>query len=126
MKLGRTLLVSSLALALGGAVAAPAFADMETTTTEKTTTYRGTVTELNPSSSTIILRSETSSAPTTYTFNKETVFVDETGKTISQEMIKNAPVTVHYTREGDRMIVTKVMRQPTTVKKETTTTTTTE
>jgi hypothetical protein len=126
MKIARALLVPSLALALGAVVAAPALADMEktTTTTEKTTTYRGTVSEVNPSASTIILRSETSSAPTTYTYNKETVFVDETGKVVTQETIKNSPVTVHYMRDGDRMIVTKVMKEPTTVKKETTTTTT--
>jgi hypothetical protein len=120
-------MVPAFAFALGGAVAAaPALADMESTTTTKTTTYRGTVTELNPSSSTIILRSESAAAPTTYTYNKETVFVDETGKTITQEMIKDSPVTVTYRREGDRMIVSKVMREPTTVRKETTTTTTTE
>jgi hypothetical protein len=121
MKRSCSVLVSALALA-GLVGAAPANAD---TITEKTTTYSGTVTELNPSSSTIILRGE-SAAPTTYTYNKETVFVDETGKVVSQETLRNSPVTVTYTRDGDRMIVTKVMKQPTTVRKETTTTTTTE
>ena len=118
MKFGRAALVSAFALA-GFLTAASVHAD--TVTTEKTTTYSGTVTEVNPSSSTIILRSESASAPQTYTYNKETVFADETGRIVTYEAIKDSPVTVQYTRDGDRMIVTKVTRQPTTVRKETTT-----
>src|SRR5215510_2421372 len=106
MKLGRVMLASTLALSLGLATAATSSADM--TTTEKTTTYQGTVTEVNPSSSTIVLRSETSSAPTTYTYNKETVFTDDAGKIVTYEALKDQPVTVTYTRDGDRMIVSKV------------------
>ena len=117
-----SVLVSALALA-GLVTAASVNAD---TITEKTTTYTGTVTEVNPSSSTIILRSEKAATPMTYTYNKETVFVDEAGRVVSYETLKDSPVTVHYTRDGDRMIVTKVTKQPTTVRKETTTTTTTE
>jgi hypothetical protein len=126
MKIARALLIPSMALALGALSATAVLADMEktTTTTEKTTTYKGTVSEVNPSSSTIILRSESSSAPTTYTYNKETVFTDEGGKVVSYEAIKDSPVTVTYTRDGDRMIVTKVTKDP-TVRRETTTTTTT-
>lgn len=120
MKRSCSVLVSALALA-GIVTAAPVNAD---TITERTTTYTGTVTEVNPSSSTIILRGE-AAAPSTYTYNKETVFVDETGKVVSYETIKDSPVTVTYTRDGDRMTVTKVMKQPTTIRKETTTTTTT-
>lgn len=123
MKIARALLVPSMALALGTFSATTVLADMEktTTTTEKTTTYKGTVSEVNPSSSTIILRSETS-APTTYTYNKETIFTDEGGKVVAYDTIKDSPVTVTYTRDGDRMIVTKVTKDP-TVKRETTTTT---
>ncbi len=40
-----------------------------------TTTYSGTVTEVDPSSSTIILRSESSEAPRRYTFTKKTTFI---------------------------------------------------
>ena len=110
------------ALALGGLLtAASVNADM--TTTEKTTTYTGTVSEVNPSASTIILRSESSSAPQTYTYNKETVFTDDQGKIVTYEAIKDSPVTVTYTRDGDRMIVTKVTKAPSTVRRETTTTT---
>ena len=123
MKIHTASLVSALALA--GLVTA-ATVDAQMVTTQKTTTYTGTVSEVNPSSSTIILKSESSPQPQTYTYNKETIFTDETGKVVSYEAIKDSPVTVQYTSEGDRMIVTKVVKQPTTVRKETTTTTTTE
>jgi hypothetical protein len=110
------------ALALGGLLtAATVNADM--TTTEKTTTYTGTVSEVNPSSSTIVLRSESATAPQTYTYNKETVFTDDQGKIVTYDAIKDSPVTVTYTRDGDRMIVTKVTKAPSTVRRETTTTT---
>ena len=115
------------ALALGGS-AYVANADMATTTktTEKTTTYSGTVSEVDPSSSTIILKSETATAPQRYTYTKETVFTDNAGHVVSYDTIKNSPVTVHYTRDGDRMIVTKVVQTKpagaTEMRKESTTT----
>jgi hypothetical protein len=118
MKVGRILVVPALALAIG--LAGSATAQM---VTEKTTTYKGTVTEVNPSSSTIILRSESSTAPTTYTYNKETIFTDDAGKVVTYDALKDSPVTIQYTRDGDRMIVTRVTKEPTTVRKETTTTT---
>ena len=124
MRISRFWLAPTRALALGALTAGPAAADMMEKTVEKTTTYKGTVSEINPTSSTIVLRSESSSAPTTYTYNKETKFVDSTGNVVSYEVIKNTPVTVQYTQEGDRMVVTKVIQQPTAVRKETTTTTT--
>ena len=119
----RASLVSGLALA--GLVAAGT-ADAQMVTTQKTTTYTGTVSQVDPSASTIILRSDSAPQPQTYTYNKETIFTDETGKVVTYESIKDSPVTVQYTRDGDRMIVTKVMKQPTVRKETTTTTTTTE
>lgn len=113
------------ALALAGLVTTSTVG-AQTVTTERTTTYTGTVSEVNPSSSTIILRSEESTEPAaTYTYNKETIFLDDQGKVVTYDTLKDSPVTVHYTRDGDRMIVTKVTKQPPTVRKETTTTTTT-
>lgn len=119
----RASLVSGLALA--GLVAAGT-ADAQMVTTQKTTTYTGTVSQVDPSASTIILRSDSAPQPQTYTYNKETIFTDETGKVVTYESIKDSPVTVQYTRDGDRMIVTKVTKQPTVRKETTTTTTTTE
>ncbi len=126
MDFRKAIVSSALTCALGFGVTA-AYAQMEHTerTTEKTTTYSGTVSEVNPSASTIILRSESSSVPQTYTYNKETIFTDDTGKVVSYDAIKDSPVTVQYTRDGDRMIVTKVVKQPSVERKTTTTTTTT-
>jgi hypothetical protein len=115
-------LTLGLALGLMGNVAVSS-ADMESTTTQtKTTTYSGVVSELNPSSSTIILKSETSPTPVTYNYSKETTFVDSTGKTVSQDMIMNSPVTVEYTTEGGRTVVRRVVQTgpPRTIQKSTT------
>jgi hypothetical protein len=115
----------SLALALGLLGSAPvSLAQTSVTTTEKTTTYSGVVSEINPSSSTIILKSETDPAPVTYTFTKETTFVDAQGKVVSYETIRNSPVTVEYIKEGDRTIVRRVVatRPSVTTHKEETTT----
>jgi hypothetical protein len=100
------------ALALGSTVVvSTATAEMteRSVTTEKTTTYSGTVSEIDPSSSTITIRSETAPAPTKYTFTKETIFADPQGHVVAYDTIRNTPVTVYYTREGDRMIVSKVV-----------------
>ena len=99
----------SLALALGLLGSVPVSLAETITTTQKTTTYSGVVSDINPSSSTIILKSETAPAPTTYSFTKETVFVDAQGKVVSSETIRNSPVTVEYNKEGDRTIVRRVV-----------------
>jgi hypothetical protein len=99
------------ALALGGlAVTAPPVSAGEVMEkrTETTTSYSGTVSEVDPSASRIIIKSE-SAAPTTYTYNKRTTFVDDAGNTVTYESIRNRPVTVYYTKEGDAMIVSRVV-----------------
>lgn len=123
MKFTRLIIAPTLAIALS---ASGAFAQAEHVerTTEKTTTYNGVVSDVNPTASTIILKSETQSAPTTYVYNKETVFVDSQGKIVTYETVKNSPVTISYVQDGDRMIVTKVAATAPQVRKETTTTTT--
>lgn len=123
MRFVRYFAAPALAVLLGGSVA---LADMVEHTTEKTTTYKGVVSSVDPGSSTIILRSESATAPSRYTFSKETVFVDPAGKIVTYDAIKDAPVTISYVQEGDRLIVTKVEQTGPAVRKETTTTTTTE
>jgi len=120
MRLTSTL---SMALALGLLASVPvSAADTTVTTTEKTTTYSGVVSEVNPTTSTIVLKSETAPAPVTYNFTKETVFVDGQGKVVTYETIKNSPVTVEYVKEGERTIVRRVVvTKPGSVTKETTT-----
>jgi hypothetical protein len=105
-------LSGALVLALAAGSVWPAVAGetvTEKTTTEKTTSYSGTVTQVDPSSSTIILRSESAAAPTRYTYSKKTTFIDESGNTITYEAIQNRPVTVYYTKDGDQMVVSRVV-----------------
>ena len=111
------------------------FAQQEETTVETITTTKtvGTISEVKPD--TIVIRTETSSSPTNYSSTKSTTYVDETGAPVSMETVKSGlPVTVYYTREGDRMIANKVVVLKTTTttikpsieEKKTTTKTTTE
>ena len=113
-----------LALALAGTAGSVAHAQLgssETTTT--TTTYSGTVTDVAPSSSTIIVRSP-EETPQTYTFTKKTVFLDPSGNVVSAEVMRGKPVTVYYEKDGDQMIVSKVVvSQPVPGVSERTTTT---
>ena len=55
--------------------------------------------------------------------------MDANGATVSREMMKNQPVTIYTEKQGDQMVVTKVVTQKTMpapmVEKKTTTTTTT-
>lgn len=102
-------------MALPGAVFAQEniSSSINTVTTESV----GTVSEASPDS--IVIQSETTSTPTNYSYSKKTTYVDETGAPVSMETVKSGlPVTVYYTREGDRMVADKVM-----VRKTTTTTT---
>lgn len=104
----------------------------EATTTIQPTETVGTVTEFLPD--TIAVRTEETAAPVRYTFTKTTEYVDEAGNRVSREIVKTgAPVTIRYVKDGDRMIVNRVIvRKPvvapapeTVVTKKTTTTTTT-
>jgi hypothetical protein len=117
--------------ALTMACATISFADDVVTTTESA----GTVSEFSPD--TIIIRSQTSPEPIRYSYSKTTTYVDDAGNPVSMEVIKSGlPVTVHYVKEGDRVIAQRVIVHRTTTtaapapatveeKKTTTTTTTT-
>lgn len=99
-----------------------------------TTETAGTISELGQD--TIVVQSESSSSPMRYSSTKSTTYVDETGAPVSVETVKSGlPVTVYYTREGDRMVADKVVVRKTTTttaspmiqeKRTRTTTTTTE
>lgn len=101
-------------------------------TTTSTTTTAGTISEFSPD--TIVVRSETAPDPIRYSYSKTTTYVDETGAPVSLELVKSGlPVTVHYVKEGDRMVASRVIVRkattttaPAVVEKKTTTTTTTE
>jgi hypothetical protein len=124
----RRVILSTLT-ALAIAVSASAEMTQETTTT---TTYTGTVSSVSPSSSTIILKSDAASdVPTKYVYSERTSWVDAAGNTVTRESVRNQPVTIYYEKQGDQLVVSKVVMQkplpaPRVEKKTTTTTTTTE
>jgi hypothetical protein len=113
--------VASVGLLLSASVPAPADDRIVTTTTTA-----GTISEFSPD--TIVVRSTTSPEPLRYGYTRETTYVDETGAPVSIEAIRSGlPVTVHYVREGPRILARKVIvhRAAPVVEERTTTTTTT-
>ena len=99
--------------------------------TVTTTENMGTISEVSPD--TLVIRSETSTTPTHYTYTKKTIYVDERGTPVSMETVKSGlPVTVYYTTEGNQMVADKVVvrktttttSNPVTMEKTSTTTTT--
>jgi len=105
-----------------------AFAE-DTVVRTTTTSSAGAIEQFVPNSE-IVLRSETTSAPVRYSVTRETQFVDDAGAPVAVERITSgAPVNVEYVRQGDRMIVSRVVVRnvaPVAVERRTTTTTTTQ
>jgi hypothetical protein len=99
-----------------------------TTTSTSTMNGTGTISAYTPGSDYITFRSETSTAPVKYYYTKSTTVVDPEGRRVEWSAIRpDMPVTYTYVKEGDRMVVSKVILQKplSTYEKETTTTTTT-
>ena len=99
-----------------------------TTTTAAPLEAAGTVTEWAPDR--VIIREKDVAEPVPFAFARRVEYVDEAGNPVAREVItRDAPVTVRYTREGDRMLVDRVIvhRQvaPSAVTSSQTTTTTT-
>jgi hypothetical protein len=81
----------------------------ETTTT--TTEGFGTVTEFTPGDS-LILKTE-AATPVHYKFGKTVEYVNAHGKVIEASKItKDSKVHVHYVKQGDDMLVDKVILTP--------------
>ena len=83
----------------------------ETTTTTTTTEGTGTITEFSPGS-TIVLKE--SSGPRHYRFGKKVVYVTRSGKPLDETTVRTrikvgVPVRVHYSGEGDAMMVDRVV-----------------
>ena len=121
----RIMIGTFAALALA---AASASADMTATTSSSSTTYSGTVSSLSPSNSTIVVKTESAPEPQKYVYTEKTTWVDSAGNTVSRDAIANQPVTIYTEKQGDQLVVTKVVTQKTVsapkVEKKTTTTTT--
>ncbi len=93
------------------------------------TTSTGSFATYTPGGEYFTFRTTTGAEPVKYYYTKETTVVDPAGHTVAWSGIRpDLPATVYYARQGDRMIVRKVvLTKPVNVieKKETTTTTTT-
>ena len=100
-----------------------------TTTTETSTaTSTGTISTYTPGTDYITFRTSTDAAPVRYYYSKDTTILDPEGHTVTWSAVRpDLPATVYYTRDGERMVVRKiVLSKPTVTEKETTTTTTTQ
>jgi hypothetical protein len=122
-----------------GLVAVTAFAQTSTTVTTtkdaaagtavaetSTTSATGTITTYTPGTDYISFRAGTTGTPVRYYYTKDTSVLDPEGHVVTWSAVRpDLPATVYYVREGDRMIVRKIMlSKPTVIQKETTTTTT--
>jgi hypothetical protein len=107
MKLLNHKLLGKAVLALTLLTSSVGFA--QTSVTETTTTNTaGTISEFSPD--TIIVRTESAPEPVRYSYTKTTTYVDESGAPVSVETVKSGlPVTVYYTKVGDRMVASKVV-----------------
>lgn len=102
----KKIIIPIIALCASAAFAADV---VETTTT--TTTGAGTITEYSPGTTFIV---KETTGPVTYGYGKTVTYVTRTGKTLSDEDVRTrikvgAPVTVHYTRDGERRVISRVV-----------------
>jgi hypothetical protein len=118
LKIGAALLAVAICL-----WSTQAFA--QTTTT--VTTAKGAFNEYVPGSETMVVKSESGSAPFRYTVTKQTTIVDESGAPVSIERISpGSPLSIQYTGTGDRLVASRIIVQgPSAVSEQQTTTTTT-
>jgi hypothetical protein len=72
------------------------------------TTSSGTISDFGGDR--LVIRTEAAPQPVTYTYTKTTTYTDEDGKPVAVETVKSGlPVTIHYTKDGDRLVVSKVI-----------------
>src|ERR1700719_3935738 len=89
-----------------------------TTTTEtSTTTSTGTISTYTPGTDYITFRTSTEAAPVRYYYSKDTTILDPEGRTVTWSAVRpDLPATVYYVRDGERMVVRKiVLSKPGTV-----------
>jgi hypothetical protein len=100
-KIGAALLAMGFCLASTAAFA-------QTTTT--VTTSKGAFTEYVPKSETVVVRTETSSAPLRYTVTKQTTIVDEAGAPVAIERISpGSQLAIDYSGTGERLVASRIV-----------------
>jgi hypothetical protein len=115
MKRGiRTMKMTAVALAAVGVLATGASAETMSREVTETKTITGTVSDVTPSSRIVV--TSTTGAPTTYTIDKKTVFVDESGNVVSYEQVRGQPVKIYVTENREQPVVVErvVLAKPTT------------
>jgi hypothetical protein len=118
--------VAAIALLWTPVVHAQAVVRETTTTTTAAAPMEvaGTITEWSPD--TVIVRENGVAAPVRFAFGDRVEYVDAAGRPVAREVItQGAPVTLRYTRVGDRMLVNRVIVQRTATAPVATTTETT-
>jgi hypothetical protein len=81
----------------------------ESTTSTSTLNGSGTITAYTPGSDYITFRTESSTTPVKYYYTQKTVLVDPEGHAVEWNALKpDMPATYTYTKDGDRLVVTKV------------------
>ena len=90
----------------------------------------GVITEFGPEN--LLIKTDTSPYPLSYSYSKTTTYVDEAGAPVSIETVRSGvPVTVHYTQVGNTLVASKVVVRKSlavpapVIEQQTTTTTTT-
>src|SRR4051794_9588405 len=99
-----------------------------TTTSTSSLDGTGTITTYSPGTDYISMRTTTGTEPTRYYYSKNTTVVDPSGATVDMALLRpDMPVRYTYVKEGDRMVISKIIVQKPVaeITKETTTTTTT-
>lgn len=95
-------------LAVGCFWSSQAFAQTETTVT----TTKGAFTEYVPGSETVVVRTDSGSAPLRYTVTKQTTIVDESGAPVAVERISpGSPLSIQYAGTGDHLIASRIIVQ---------------
>lgn len=102
----KKIIIPILALCASAAIAA----DEVSTTTTKTTTSRGTISEYTPGTTFIV---KETSGPVTYRYGKAVTYVTKSGKTLTEADVKTrikvgVPISVHYATEGEHRVVNRV------------------
>ena len=103
-----------LALYAPSALAQQVQEKKETTTTTTTmTSSSGTISQFGPEE--FVIQTSPTASPITYEYSETTTYVDEAGNPVKVEMVKTGvPVTVYYTKSGDKMVASKVVVKRTT------------
>jgi hypothetical protein len=86
--------------------------EMRAQATTTVTTTKGAFTEYVPGSETMVVRTETSSAPLRYVVSKQTTIVDESGAPIAIERISpGSSLSIQYTGTGEQLVASRIVVQ---------------